>query len=186
MKKFLVMAAMVLSSVGAFAQYKAGDITIQPKVGFNASNVTHADGADFKAGLLIGAEAEFHFQRWFGLSVGAMYSQQGYKFKDAAGNHNANMDYLAVPVLANFYVAKGLALKTGLQPSFNVNSTNGWNVNTVDLSLPMGISYEFNGFCFDARYNLGLTDVFKNDARDYSDAAKHEVLSFTFGYKFKL
>ena len=35
MKKLLVMAAMVLSSVGAFAQYSAGDITIQPKVGLN-------------------------------------------------------------------------------------------------------------------------------------------------------
>ena len=32
MKKLFVMAAMVLSSVGAFAQYNAGDITIQPKV----------------------------------------------------------------------------------------------------------------------------------------------------------
>ena len=32
MKKLLVMAAMVLSSVGAFAQYSAGDITIQPKI----------------------------------------------------------------------------------------------------------------------------------------------------------
>ena len=29
MKKLLVMAAMVQSSVGAFAQYSAGDITIQ-------------------------------------------------------------------------------------------------------------------------------------------------------------
>lgn len=34
MKKLFVMAAMVLSSVGAFAQYNAGDITIQPKVRF--------------------------------------------------------------------------------------------------------------------------------------------------------
>ena len=31
MKKLFVMAAMVLSSVGAFAQYNAGDVTIQPK-----------------------------------------------------------------------------------------------------------------------------------------------------------
>ena len=38
MKKLLVMAAMVLSSVGAFAQYSAGDITIQPKVGLNVSS----------------------------------------------------------------------------------------------------------------------------------------------------
>ena len=39
MKKLLVMAAMVLSSVGAFAQYSAGDITIQPKIGLNIASV---------------------------------------------------------------------------------------------------------------------------------------------------
>ena len=32
MKKLFVMAAMVLSSVGAFAQQAAGTTTIQPKV----------------------------------------------------------------------------------------------------------------------------------------------------------
>ena len=51
MKKLLVMAAMVLSSVGAFAQYSAGDFTIQPKVGLNCASVT-TDGADYKAGFV--------------------------------------------------------------------------------------------------------------------------------------
>lgn len=37
MKKLFVMAAMVLSSVGAFAQQAAGTTTIQPKVGLNVS-----------------------------------------------------------------------------------------------------------------------------------------------------
>ena len=50
MKKLLVMAAMVLSSVGAFAQYSAGDITIQPKVGLNVST---AGDADWKAGFAV-------------------------------------------------------------------------------------------------------------------------------------
>ena len=40
MKKLFVMAAMVLSSVGAFAQYNAGDITIQPKVGLSIADMT--------------------------------------------------------------------------------------------------------------------------------------------------
>ena len=46
MKKLFVMAAMVLSSVGAFAQQAAGTTTIQPKVGLNVSTI--ADG-DWKA-----------------------------------------------------------------------------------------------------------------------------------------
>ena len=48
MKKLFVMAAMVLSSVGAFAQQAAGTTTIQPKVGLNVSTI--ADG-DWKAGF---------------------------------------------------------------------------------------------------------------------------------------
>ena len=37
MKKIIAMAALVLSSVGAFAQYSAGDFTLQPKVGLNCT-----------------------------------------------------------------------------------------------------------------------------------------------------
>lgn len=43
MKKLFVMAAMVLSSVGAFAQYNAGDVTIQPKVGLSIADYTDVD-----------------------------------------------------------------------------------------------------------------------------------------------
>lgn len=39
MKKLFVMAAMVLSSVGAFAQQAAGTTTIQPKIGLNVSTI---------------------------------------------------------------------------------------------------------------------------------------------------
>ena len=40
MKKLFVMAAMVLSSVGAFAQQAAGTTTIQPKVGLPQFGIT--------------------------------------------------------------------------------------------------------------------------------------------------
>lgn len=186
MKKFLIMAALVLSSAAAFAQYRPGNITIQPKIGLNVSNLSHTSGSDWKAGLLTGVEAEFYIKRWFGISAGMMYSQQGYKYDYDNHSYTVNMDYINMPVLANFYVAKGLDLKVGLQPGVNVNSKDGWDVNTFDLSMPLGISYEFKGFCFDWRCNIGLTDVFKNDQRNYDDAAKHELLSFTFGYKFKV
>ena len=55
MKKLLVMAAMVLSSVGAFAQYSAGDITIQPKIGLNIASVGGDVDGDYKACLAVGA-----------------------------------------------------------------------------------------------------------------------------------
>lgn len=75
---------MVLSSVGAFAQYSAGDITIQPKIGLNVASVGgDVDGdvdGDYKAGLAVGAEAEYHVSPLIGVSAGLLYSQQGCKW----------------------------------------------------------------------------------------------------------
>ena len=118
-----------------------------------------------------------------------MYSQQG------ADNNKykvtTKLDYLNIPVMANFYVAQGLALKAGLQPGFLLSAKNDdaniKNVcETADIAIPVGISYEYKGFCLDARFAPSLSCVFSDDNRDYSDKSRHEVFSLTFGYKFKL
>ena len=181
MKKFLVMAAMVLSSVGAFAQYSAGDITIQPKVGLNCASVTDDVDGDYKAGFVGGVEAEYHINKLIGISAGLLYSTQGCKWSN--DDHNSTTwspGYLNIPVLANFYVAKGLAVKGGLQPGFMVAKDDAKKVKTFDLSIPVGISYEFANICLDARYNAGVTKVF-----DHVDG-NNSVFQLTLGYKFKL
>lgn len=194
MKKLLVMAAMVLSSVGAFAQYSAGDFTIQPKVGLNCASLTE-DDADYKAGFVGGVEAEYHISPLVGISGGLLYSMQGAKLKDT-DDAKLNMDYLNIPILANIYVANGLALKAGIQPAFNLSNKvkaagvsidydkyapNGAEIKTFDFSIPVGISYEYMNFCLDARYNIGVTKVV-----DIDGAGRNSVFQITLGYKFKL
>lgn len=56
------------------------------------------------------------------------------------------------------------------------------NFNKVDCSIPLAISYELYGFQLEARYNLGLVKVMKDD----DEASKHRVWQFTLGYKFDL
>ena len=192
MKKFLVMAAMVLSSVGAFAQYSAGDITIQPKVGLNVSSTT-SDAAEYKAGFVGGAELEYHASPMLGISAGVLYSMQGAKVKDS--DVKMNLNYINIPILANVYVANGLALKAGIQPAFNVSNkvkADGISVDydkyapeegkikSFDFAIPVGLSYEYMNVCLDARYNIGLTKL--ADAGD----AKNSVFQITLGYKFAL
>ena len=88
-------------------------------------------------------------------------------------------------------LAPGFAVKLGLQPGFNVNSKakakgNGGSVEadidakTVDLSIPIGLSYEFSNFVIDGRYNWGVTKVAKD-----SDS-KNSVFQITLGYKLPL
>ena len=81
MKKIIAMAALVLSSVGAFAQYSAGDFTLQPKVGLNCTSLT-GDGFDYKAGFVGGIEAEYHVSPLVGISGGLLYSMQGAKLSE--------------------------------------------------------------------------------------------------------
>lgn len=187
MKKIILMAVVMLSSVATYAQNAVGQVTIQPKVGLSIANVTDIDGTDPRYGVVAGAEFEYGISDIFSLSAGALYSMQGAK----EDNSTLKLDYINVPILANVYVTKGLAIKLGIQPGFNVNSSwkmksNGTSVEsdvdvkTVDFSIPVGASYEYQNFVFDARYNFGLTKI-----TDNSDA-KNTVFQFTVGYKFAL
>lgn len=191
MKKLFLMAVMALATVSSFAQHAVGTFTIQPKVGLNLANVTKGDG-DIRVGAVAGAEFEYQVSDIFSLSAGALYSMQGCKGEVEGIDATVKLDYINIPILANVYVAKGLAVKLGIQPGFNVTSKasvekSGTKVTTdldgiesVDFSIPIGLSYEINNFVIDGRYNLGV-----NKIADDADS-KNSVFQFTLGYKFAL
>ncbi len=139
-----------------------------------------------KAGLVAGVEAEYGISENFGITGGVLYSMQGCKAKE--GDGKMKLDYINVPILANYYVIPGLAIKAGIQPGFLMsakdNDGNSFKdeMKKVDISIPLGASYEFENFVIDARYNLGLTKGNKNGDK----SRKNSVLMFTVGYKFAL
>ena len=186
MKKIL-FAAMLLFASTSFAQHAVGSLTIQPKVGLNIANITKGDNNDPRWGGVAGAEFEYQVTDMFSISTGALYSMQGAKNSGTT----VKLDYINVPILANVYVTKGLAIKLGIQPGFNVNSSfseskgifsysSSFDAKTMDFSIPIGISYEYNNFVVDGRYNFGTTKII-----DSSDS-KNSVFQVTFGYKFDL
>ena len=89
------------------------------------------------------------------LAVWKVYSRQGFKTKDVnVAGYTISGDswkpsYLNIPVLANVYVVPGLAVKLGVQPGFMVDKDDAEDVNTFDLSIPVGLSYEYNNFVLD-------------------------------------
>ena len=188
----ILVAVIMLSSVAIYAQNEVGQITIQPKVGLNIANSTDIDGTDPRFGIVAGAEFEYGVSDIFSISAGALYSMQGAKnILISHEKYTAKVDYINVPILANVYVLKGLAIKLGVQPGFCINhklSANGVSVDISDLtdvntfyfSVPVGASYEYQHFVLDARYNWGITKVVKDF--DY----KNTVFQFTLGYKFAL
>lgn len=179
----------MLASVATYAQHAVGSVSLKPMVGVSVANFSELDGK-YKAGLAAGAELEYQVSDIVSISAGAIYSMQGSKFGggklDLGGlgelklnSAKVNLGYINVPVLANVYVVPGLAVKLGVQPGFCVDK-DGTNAKGVDLSIPVGLSYEYKNVVFDGRYNLGVTKVFEN-----SDA-KNSVFQVTVGYKFGL
>ena len=200
MKKLFFAAAVLMCSLTAFAQTKEGSFNILPKAGINISTLSNKDNAEVKVGITAGAEVEYMMTRQLSLSAGAMFSMQGAKsttvIKGADVKNTMEFDYINVPILANYYILEGLAVKLGIQPGFNIvakrkrtdgveNETKnlsdlGVDVKKVDISIPIGVSYEFNDFVVDARFNLGLTEV-----ADLVES-KNRVFQITFGYQIDL
>lgn len=194
MKKFLASALMFLAaSTATFAQHEVGSVTLQPKVGVNIASLTKNDGGDPRWGFVGGLELEYQATDIFSLTGGVLYSQEGAKNDLQGGKVTTKLDYINIPILANVYVAKGLAVKLGVQPAFNVNSevklasgnsstSHNTDAKTFDFSIPVGLSYEFSGVpvVIDARYNWGLTKVADNFD------SKNSVFQITLGYKFDL
>ena len=167
---------------------------IKPMVGGTlTTHVGDVDDTKFKIGLVGGAEFGYNINETFGITAGLLYSMQGTKVKDI--DDAWNMDYINIPVLANVYIAPGLALKAGPQIGFltraKVDDIDFKKVcNTVDFSIPIGASYEFSDFVIDFRYNIGVTNVFKNKktlADDFEiesdQKARNSVMMLTLGYK---
>ena len=182
MKKFFMIAAMMVATLTASAQNEAGQISIMPKAGITLATVTKFNDTKMRVGFVGGVEAEYGISEMFGLTGGLLYSLQGTAVK--GGGDNINLHYLNIPILAQVYPVKGLAIKAGIQPGFLLSAKYGSakidNKKSFDFAIPVGLSYEISNVVIDARYNIGLTKWVEGSS------SKNSVFQFTLGYKFKL
>ena len=201
MKKFFIFVAAMVSAASTFAQFEPGTLSFQPKAGLNIAYLSNADGADPRFMYAAGAEVEYQFTKKISLAGSVLYSKQGAKYDVQnsgyvyPNNYNLTikMDYINFPIVANFYILKGFALKVGIQPAVNVKaaysestyssdisySSRGVDIKTFDLSIPVGLSYEFmnRNLVLDARYNIGLTRLIEGDD------SRNRVAQITAGIK---
>lgn len=204
-KKFLSMVVLMSTSLCTFAQNGVGDWSFMPKAGLNLATMTNDDDAKIRPALTIGGEFGYVASPKVALSFGAMYSQQGCKGNVQGIDATIKMDYINVPIIAACRVTNNLSVKVGLQPGFLINdkvkvSANGASaevglkesyeaagmdvtIHKFDLSIPIGISYDFSNVQLDLRYNAGLTNILSIPG---GEGTKNSVFQFTIGYKFGL
>lgn len=185
MKKILLLAVVLFASLNANAQQDEGTWSVIPKIGFNLANLAgDVSNNSIKFGLVGGADVMYQVTQIVGVSAGAYYSMQGC---EGEGDSSFSLGEINIPVLANFYVAQNLALKVGLQPGIIASAKSKYGNNstdvssscqTIELSIPFGISYEISDFVIDARYNLGVSKINKG-----SGSERNSVFQITVGYK---
>ena len=202
MRKLFALLLLWLPVLQLSAWREPGTTTIYPRVGFNLSKfsgdkiytgINTFDGvagtipARFKVGFTVGAEAQHQFSNALAGSIGLLYSQQGTAFKktsDIEFDFKMKGNNLIVPVMLVATTKYNIDLKLGLQPEFRVSKGFDKVLNKVNLSIPVGISYEYRNVALDLRYNIGVTHVYKE--QDMYDVSRGKTVMLTLGYGIDL
>ena len=142
MKKLITVLLCICFTMTLAAQNEKGQFSIKPMAGVNFSTIAGSDDIyKYRVGFTAGAEVEYGISRVIGVSLGALYSQQGGKadgsyskkivHDDYEITQNAvwvtgklHSSYINVPVMVNFYIPsfECFTLKIGAQVGVNLNN----------------------------------------------------------------
>ena len=195
MKKLLTIIATAFIALSVSAQSEAGSFTLQPNVGFTYTTATSdwGKGTDGAFALTAGVEGMYMVNDKFGAALGVNLTGYNTSVETRKDDVIYSNYYFNFPVTANYYVAPGLAVKAGialnLLATAKIDDYDEYDFGFKSLkvkdmykstffTVPVGVSYEFNSFVFDARYNIGISKVAKDDDGSFN------ALTFTVGYKF--
>lgn len=125
-----------------------------------------------------------------GLGAEAGISMQGAKWEEMGYSGRLDLLYINVPVLLRYQSPKGFYGEAGVQPGFLISAKDKYDggsfdyleeMNKFDLSIPIGIGYEFgNKIGIGFRVVPGLSDI----TADEDEKDTNFVLSLGVSYKF--
>lgn len=123
-------------------------------------------------------------------------------------NRNLRMNYVTMPILIHSYLLPGFSVKAGIEPTllvsakshevqqsyeedkegkksnfyedeFTIDMKNG--MRKFGLSIPIGVSYEYENVVLGALYHVGVFNIYKK-----GDSSRNSVFEVSVGYKLNL
>ena len=189
------------------------DIYAAPKVGLNLSNLSGIDGK-MNIGCVAGASFEVFIANNIAIDAELLYSHQGssgvYRNIDTTddygnpvvqeyGPYNFNLHYFNMNYLVRWYPWADLpwsfttGIHTGYLISAHAKHEHGENINLKnsiyrgDVSIPLGVSYEWKQWQLEARYNLSFRKLAREaEAKDLLKNARNSMLEVTLGYRIQV
>lgn len=172
MKKLLLILLTGFSFAAADAQIQFGLKAGASMATFSGDNQNEAK---WKIGFSGGGLVAIPLFSDFTLQPEVVYSMQGFKFDEENQKATFNANYLNIPVLFKYNNPTGFFIETGPQLGFLMSAkakSGGVSVDeksgfkSTDFSWAFGLGYLIPGLNagIDARYNLGLSNIIKEDS----------------------
>ena len=190
--KRVILIAIILAATIANAQ----DFQFGVKAGVNISNFTGGNFDTVTNSALVG----YHFGGLvrikfdhFVIQPEVLFSTQGAKLKHAGVEADVKVNYITIPVMAQWQFNGGFYVEAGPQAAFKVKEDIPTTVNqlstsdfakSTDWSADFGLGYIFKSFGLGARYCVGLTKVGNGDNTQVYGDFKNGVLQFSIFYLF--
>lgn len=206
------MLYTIFVSITVMAQNQK--VKIGVKAGLNISSLAFDENemnSSSRTGFTAGVMVEIPLAKNFSLQPELLYSQQGGKtsfFDSEVTNSNykgtIELNYLNIPLMLKYYVAKGLSVQAGPQIGILLKANNKYEDNFlgyenhesfnlkdystgIDTSVNFGLGYQFKDkFYTDLRYNISYSNVFKDGDANYfiNQDMKNRVFQISLGYFF--
>lgn len=196
-KSVLIVCVAVLTMISTVA-FSQVQVALGIKAGPNFAKIN----TDATAGENYKSRTGFHGGAFLlvkatkiGVQPEVIFSQQGSKVSVNSEDFDANFSYLNIPIILKLYTVAGINIQAGPQFGFVTSAETPIrdefnNVTVVDvkdqmkksdITAALGLGWDLPfGLTIDARYNLGLSKVFKDDA---APEAKNQVIQLSVGYK---
>lgn len=173
MKKLILIFAPLF----LFTAAKAQKLQLGLKGGVNFSNL-RTDNFDYDThvGVHGGLLAHIHLNRNWAIQPEILYSTEGAKYR-GPGNleHTEQLDFIQVPVLAQYMFSSGFRVEAGPQLGFLITAKDDLAGRTTDIdavrknvnfAFAIGAGYLSSmGLGVDARINLGLSNLREDNGR---------------------
>lgn len=199
---YSIIAALAL---GAFANAQdKGNIEFGFNTGFSMATASNDDDfAETSYTFNIGASADYYFSNRWSIKVKAIYDRKGWD-KDFVFDMNGNavstdinLDYLTVPVMANWHFGSKRNwylnfgpyvgfLMSAKETTFDTDIKDIFNTTDAGLALGIGVKIPLNDklkLFFEYDGQIGLSELFKENDGDRITGSRD---AFNIGLNFML
>jgi len=199
MKKILLIIVLAgIMVFGSFAQM--GNMNFGAKAGLTLGDINGFEDeladeyAEYRIGLAIGGMMVMPLNEKLYLQGELMYVMKGQYYEGGGEEVTMVLDVIELPVLVKYMAAESIAVYGG--PTIDhimtakIDSTEGEVdlkdedlVKSMAFGLSFGAQYMMDKIIFDARYDLGLSNIVDDDSSSAPEI-KMNTIYVTVGYLF--